>query len=270
MRIANVIPPTWLDPLIGDEEGEDYHLVLAELFLHQHSWRYTSFYRQRITRGDFVILDNGAHEYGKTPSLDVLCAAAHMLKPTEIVLPDDMHGENCHITTVQMSREGALRLQKQGFDKFMAVPHGHTFNDWLWCAMELSHIPGVTTLGIAEKDAIKLTGGDRTELIRAITGLGKWIHLLGMMEDMRDVQDRFTRTNPKVRGVDGSKLVVWGHAGLNVRPLESLPPYPGRPEGYFEQSKDQLSPDSSHIIRANMRSWREFISSMHYQGELVV
>lgn len=255
MQVANVAP-TGLLSLVNDDH---YHLILTSQI--RQNPKYASYYRERIDQGDFVILDNDAYEAssGTSSSPEAILQAIHLMGvwPSEIVLPDVMFGKNCARRTVEVAEEGRDILWQHGHRHFMAVPHGNTQLEWLECAMALSGLEGVDTLGIAEKDALKLTHGDRGELIRAISGLGKKIHLLGMMEDMSDIQDRWVRMH--VRGVDGSKLIVWGLNG-RVATVGDVPIYPGRPEGFFEIDGCNLSDNQVELIQSNMSYWRSYVT----------
>jgi hypothetical protein len=253
MKIGNIVPPSALRLL---DAAEDYHLILAEVVA--RSDEYALFYSNRRLAGDFVILDNGAYEYGKTPDLDLLIAMAQYVWPSEVVLPDDMHGPNCHLETVRMSGEAVPKLRAAGLEHLMAVPHGHTIEEWVWCADALLQLACVDCLGIAEKDALKLAHGDRAVLMRELVWLGApAIHFLGMMEDMADVKSEVVRE--AVRGVDGSKLVVWGATGRVACPTaRTMPHYPGRPKEYFELPWAYFEPHEDCIL-ANIDSWREFI-----------
>lgn len=255
MKVANVVPESLLGVSGIVDESEKYHLCLAELV--NQSSGYADFYWGCGQRGNYVILDNGAYEFGKTPSLESLIRAAHRIMPSEIVLPDAMFGPECAVETVTMSCEGQRALSADGFTNFMAVPHGNTRGEWVWCAKQLVAIPGVKCLGIAEKDAIKLANGDRALLAEILqdTCPGKDIHYLGMMEDMLDVCSPWSREN--VRGVDGSKLVVWGMNRCLISPGSAPPVYPGRPDGFLSMT-EPLSENQANAVRYNIQIWRAF------------
>jgi hypothetical protein len=256
MQVANVAPAELL-PLVKEDQ---YHLILTSQ-LRKYPY-YAGFYRGCIERGDFVILDNDAYEAssGTSSSPEAILQAIQLLgaAPSEIVLPDVMFGKNCAQRTIEVAEEGHDVLWSHGYRNFMAVPHGNTQLEWLECAMALAGLSGVKSLGIAEKDALKLTRGDRGELVRAIDGLGKEIHLLGMMEDMADIQDPWVRR--RIRGVDGSKLIVWGLNG-RVATVGDIPIYPGRPEGFFEISGCNLSDNQVELIQSNVNYWKSYVSS---------
>jgi hypothetical protein len=239
------------------DEQERYHLCLAEEATRDS--RYLDFYTQRSREGaNYVILDNGAYEYGRTPSLTLLAEVAVEMQPDEIVLPDVMHGDYCAHETVEESRRGAEYLREAGFEAFMAVPHGNTGKEWIACARHLLEIPGVRCLGIAEKDALKLSKGNRTALAMWLYSIDTpQIHLLGMMEDMADVKDPWVQEN--VRGVDGSKIIVWGMNGVDVT-HQQFPKYPGRPKRYFDLPEPYPIP-YHYLITHNIAYWRTYTAS---------
>lgn len=252
MRIAHIVPTSMLRLV----ERHDYHLVLADLVV--NNWIYADFYRKQRERGAYVILDNGAYEFGRTPSVDTLLEAAEFIHPQEIVLPDSMYGPDCALESVEMSLEGRERLWEAGYHKFMAVPHGNTLQEWNWSLNQLRSLVGVRCIGIAEKDALKLVkGGRRSQLVELIPKRMP-IHLLGMMEDMSDVIDPKTRR--RIRGVDGSKMMVWGLHEQAVYPTDSpLPPYPGRPGNFFDLP--MVTFEQWTITAHNMHRWTVFAES---------
>jgi hypothetical protein len=270
MRIANIAPTVLLETLCGEDT---YHLCLASQ-INTRDLRYRSFYKERRMLGHHVILDNDAYEQdGTAPDFqNVLDAIDRMYPyvPNEVVLSDVMYGDTCAEDTVNASylahknlrlyldntRVGTLEHPPTA----LAIPHGNTVEEWIFCATELAHLPLVKTLGIAEKDAIKLMGGNRRELVRRIIGLGKKIHLFGMMEDMKDVRDPWIRAVPEVQGVDGSKLVVWGLTGTPSVPEEAKsPPYPGRPKNYFEEASFDEADVSA--AKASIARWRRYVAN---------
>jgi hypothetical protein len=259
IKVANIVPPGLLDAVLGGDLSEDYHLVLAEVALRYP--KYLEFYRNRADRGEHVILDNGAYEWGTTPDFDLVVKVARKLRPTEIVLPDAMHGPDCAKRTTHLSAVAAEKYHwvlGTQITQFIAIPHGNTIDEWLLCATRLAKLPGVRVLGIAEKDAIKLTKGDRGTLIRAIKGLNLDTHLFGMMEDLRDMRDPWVQH--AVRGVDGAKLVRWGLAGERVA-SGRIPPYPGRGSEYFAYGEEDIHPAQLDTVRANINYWRLYTSA---------
>jgi hypothetical protein len=259
LRVATVAPPALLEAVIPTEER--YHLTLASQVLREDTHAYLNFYHdRRMRRGDYVIMDNDAYEaQGISSALETIRKAAELLIPSEIILPDEMQGPDCAKLTVERSAQAAEALRADGWKNFMAVPHGNTMNEWLSCAIELSKLEGVGCFGIAEKDALKLVAGERVILARSVYGMGQDIHLLGMMEDMSDVQHRWVQQ--RVRGIDGSKLLVWGINGLRPRVGDPMPAYPGRPKGYFDLTPEDLSPAQMNDAIGNVNYWQGYLSN---------
>jgi hypothetical protein len=253
IKIANIVPSAFLD-LVNDDS---YHLTLAELVV--RDTKYAAYYRHHATAGNFVILDNGAYEFGRTPSIDTLVQAAGIINPSEIVLPDSMHGPDCALDTSTMSREGARLLAQAGHTRFMAVPHGNNLSEWERCMLSVGAIPHVATIGIAEKDALKL-GVPRFNLISEVHAALPHvdIHLLGMMEDMSDLRSLWIRRT--VRGIDGSKLFIWGINGHRVPVSGPLPVYPGRPPDFFDMPRADVPSSKERIARYNMENWKQFVN----------
>lgn len=147
MRIANITPPALLQQTLSAEER--YHLVLVSQVL--GSPEYLAFYQQRLAQGDFVILDNDAFEnQGVATPIERLIEAAQLLKPSEIVLPDNFTADA--ETNVLLAMESISALANADLDMpYMAVPHGTSWRDYLQCVNHMASLPGVETLGIYEE-----------------------------------------------------------------------------------------------------------------------
>jgi hypothetical protein len=256
VKLAHIVPGRLLEDVFHDMPQEDYHLVLASQIL--SNTKYLAFYQQRIGAGDYVILDNDAYEQqGVSSPIGVILECLEVLHPAEIVLPDIMDGPNCAKETIRESTIGAAYIYEamrpgKPTPAFTAVPHGNSIQEWIRCAQELASIEGVKCLGIAEKDALKLTGGDRKVLIQAIIGLKKDIHLFGMMENMKDIRDPWVQG--AVRGCDGSKCVVWG-LNHTMAFLNSVPSYPGRPADFFDITGMEVDKQQLAAMRYNIKAW---------------
>lgn len=251
MKIANIAPPFLLDAVI--DEGENYHVVSTNAVL--SDGRYSKFYWQRSFDGDFVILNNDAWERGKAASIGRIIEAALLIDPKEIVLPDyPLSAER----TVELAQRSLPQFVNAGFRDFMAVPHGNSLDEWLWCVDELTKLPGVVSLGIAYADGIRFTGGNREKLIKSVAPFQRSIHLLGMSTDFGEIQSPWVRQN--VRGCDTSKLVRGGMASefLPVHSPNAFSPH--RPHKYLTDCE----PVDNHAIaciKRNIIYWRAYAAS---------
>jgi len=265
MLVANITPTDLLDLVI--DADETYHLVLADRIMTDD--RYRAFYANRVSRGDWVILDSPTHELkGTMPDIAQWTEGVTALRPSEVVLPD-LWGFVSAADTVDYAREGLDRLSRLSWSgSVMAVPHGTDWDDYHRCIRALGRINAVTTLGIFEEVEF-CYGHKRREAVEAARDAMRFpsVHLLGKMEDLSDLKDDWMRNN--VRGVDSGKLVVWGLAGVELYPHEDPPPYPGRPHGYFDIDARTVSRRQYECIKRNIRWWRLYSASSQDKTSLI-
>jgi hypothetical protein len=99
-------------------ENADFHLILAHLLDKQE---YVDFYKEKIKRGDTVILDNSAFEFKRALSAEEIFGFIERsgIEPTYVVAPDYPFQE------WQITMESTLAFIKEVKDKpykVMAVP----------------------------------------------------------------------------------------------------------------------------------------------------
>ena len=260
MQLCNITPTPLLKRVL--DADETMHLVITSKILNDDE--YLSFYRSRIEQGDFVILDTDAHELkgqGHT-ALSHLVAAAKMLEPHEIVLPD-VYGPEGVGVTIDWSFEAAEILRSAGYNRFMIVPHGGSWGELLVCLDALLQIEAESlTIGVYEETEEDY-GMRRAEVMHRLLDEYEAIevdfHLLGMQEDMHDLLDEKIRD--QVRSCDSCKLVRWGLVPEFVDPLKEIPSYPGRGGyAYFDRTdRCDDGVDSLEAVEYNIRTWREFM-----------
>jgi hypothetical protein len=246
VKIAHITPPGLLHQVI--DEDESYHLILSDIVRKYETYR--EFYRDRIRRGDTVILDTLAYEGRQSESIiDDLKTALDVLapeRPTMVVLPDrrGVYGREA----LQMCIEGAEALAGYHVG-YMAVPHDETVAGYVRAAESIVKEIPVRCLALSFRMGVP-TGVPRNQLARYLSQLGPSLHFLGMNRDMEDLLDPWVVEN--VLGVDSVKLVRWGLAGLLVT-REEVPDYPGRGDDFFDITR---TPHLA-VIRENIRYWRE-------------
>jgi len=239
-----------------------HHLCIADQVLKHVD--YATYYASRVALNDFVIMDTAAFE-GAAISIQDLIEAVRRVRPSEVVLPDDVHDRRL---TLQQSFDASRALRQNGYDgTFMAVPHGKDLGEYMLSVKELELIPGVTTFGIQE-EVQELFGISRAEVVRQVLNRvppGYNIHLLGVQDDLLDITHPFMMRN--VRTADTAKFVVWGLNGIYVDPNETpFPAYPGRQSlgGRMEYFDYQLD-DGDHAVnlikdvRTNINTWKEYL-----------
>ena len=291
MKIAHVAPAD-LEFLF--ESGlpnakSRYHLVLAHVAKHYPEYR--DFYTQLVEEGHYVIVDNGAYEFSVTGDFSETVDCVEHMRAQEIVLPDDMKSAKNTLDLFQdglefLRREYGHHHRPSYVKSFMIVPHGGHIEVWVSCLRQMLEMLDasfttinmpIITVGIAEKDGIALTGGSRLGLIDAIERVWRnmmlssqkfanrapEIHLLGMTERLEEFHNPLI--SGRVRGVDGSKLIVYGMSGLNVSPFvvrefndpTCVSSYPGRPPDYFGMTKWASLPVLTQtIVRENIVRWQ--------------
>lgn len=251
MKIA-VIPPASLLHTYGIL-GDKYHLCLSHEVLTNHS--YAEFYQRRRQEGDFVILDNSAHEQLEGQSLDQLVLAAKTIGPSEIVLPDRLFfGDD----TIERSTEAYARLRQEfPATKLMGVPQGRTISEWVTCLNALLSL-GVDTIGIS-KDYEVWPGG----LACRVADVGERhpsvdIHMLGWGRELWQLRE--IEESGLVRGVDSAKPIVYALHGVELPDVisrETTPKYPRRKNDFFVGPEDGEYPEEFHrIARANIAAFR--------------
>ena len=235
--------------------GANFHLVVSDLIL--ESPKYLRFYRGRLRQGDFVILDSPAFETGQQTDLQDTVHAVQLLRPSEVVLPDDINSAE---NTVDVAEDAIAALVDIGYTgRVMMVPHGSSLSEFAKCFDDLLdlYLHKRITIGLQE-EIPELFGMSRQEMIHYLNqryGSPLTYHLLGVDEKLEDqhVVD--------ARSCDTAKFVVWGLNGWKIDPgQESLPEYPGRKSvggrtGYFQF--DTAERELIECAQYNVRVWRE-------------
>lgn len=241
------------------------HLVLSHLLQYKV---YRDFYAERRIAGDYIILDNSAHENGLGEGPGKLLLQALDLQPHELVVPDAL--ENAQ-RTVELARSAVVswygsdyRLQSVN-PRLMYVPQGQNVYDWIWCLRSLLDLHEYAaslggqrgcTIGIS-KDYAHWEHGLRglvTTILQHQRSFGIQIHLLGCGHDYHSLA-RLTST--WIRSVDTAKPFVWAMNGMRMsttpEPLPSAP-LPARPREYFfrELRGDTfaLAKNNAEVLRA--------------------
>jgi len=229
MRVAIIAPI----PHLEVARLSDFHLVLAHLVLENE--HYAQFYRERSDDGDYIILDNGAAELGKSVDMDRLLEAADIVGPNEIVIPDVLY--NFYATVDNLKTYGPWLRERLPGVKLMAVPQGKTLGEWLWCWDEFCHTPEVDVIGLSKfmcspKGALRECKGGRGFLTRALDLLLKESpkphHALGVWGQLSELYE--LRQRSWVRSVDTSFASICAQQGVEIpidvwgftKPVQSL------------------------------------------------
>src|SRR5690242_1682881 len=130
MKIALIPPIPDLEmSLLGDMQFALHHLCENET--------YRNFYREQAAIGEYVILDNGAHENNVGTNIEDLVVTAAHIQAREIVLPDTlfhaMHTVEAARESFKVLAESPLFKSFSPTPRLMIVPQGRDSLDWEWC-----------------------------------------------------------------------------------------------------------------------------------------
>lgn len=216
LKIAEIVPVSCLEYI----EDNQYHMCLAHLVMseEENAKYYTSFYKCMADEGKYVLMDNGAAE-GSQLSFEDLIEAYKRIRPTEIVLPDELCDAE---KTVEKTLAFYSRFKHEirGY-KIMVVPQGKTFDEWCKCAIKLMTSVPVDTIGVSK--FLEMETGEKNIRVRACEFLKDYdveIHLLGCSEGPSIVK-KAREVNEKVRGCDSAFVYIYSktrsdHINLNT------------------------------------------------------
>lgn len=206
----------------------DFHLILAHLLDNKE---YVDFYKEKIKRGDTVILDNSAFEFKRALSANEIFGFIERsgIEPTYVVAPDYPY-KDWKITwesTVAFIEE----VQQKGAPyKIMAVPQSveGDWTGWLNCYTKMANHPSIAVIGMSiigiPNAFCKLTGTDDIAFNRIYatnylleTGLAatdKWHHYLGLGGGPREIL--IQRQLGLMDSNDSSSPIWHGYLGIDL------------------------------------------------------
>ena len=181
-------------------ESADFHLILAHLL---DKKEYVDFYKEKIKRGDTVILDNSAFEFKRALSAEEIFGFIDRsgIEPTYVVAPDYPFED------WQVTIDSTLKFIEEVKDKpykVMAVPQSKKgdWTGWLRGYYEMFHNPNIAVIGMSilgiPNAFCNLTGTEDIALNRMfatnyLVGNGivqpgqKWHHYLGLGGGPREI-----------------------------------------------------------------------------------
>ncbi len=180
-------------------ESADFHLILAHLL---DDKEYVDFYKEKIKRGDTVILDNSAFEFKRALSAEEIFGFIERsgIEPTYVVAPDYPY-EDWKVTWD--STLAFIEEVKGKPYKVMAVPQSREgdWTGWLRGYQLMANNPDIAVIGMSiigiPNAFCKLTGTDDIAFNRIYatnylldTGLAatdKWHHYLGLGGGPREI-----------------------------------------------------------------------------------
>jgi len=120
-----------------------FHFLVAPKVLQKSEM--LRWYCGRSTRGDFIIVDNGAPE-GELVDETTLLTVAEAVRADEVILPDVLR--NCDATLSKSTSQRLLSYVPP--TKRFVVPQGKTWPEWRYCLNQLVKRCEPTTIGIAK------------------------------------------------------------------------------------------------------------------------
>lgn len=274
MKLA-LIPPV---PNLDDFEHDGFHMCLAQL-LDQPVYR--EFYRNRSYTGDFVILDNGAHEQVKT-SLARLMSYAAIIRASEVVLPDvpkrAVSNKSMFFQSlVWLSTEvGRLAYYRAGYPRLMMVPHTAfgggqrevrtRFADFTVEMIHMIEREKVLpldrfTIGVPLLYDNPKEGSDYYSIVNQVESIafayGMPVHLLGWPRNLA-LPRTIARDGYEIRSIDAAKPIVLARHGIQAASLNTHTyKYPGRPDNYFTSP---LTEEELFNARHNVSVFRDAVT----------
>lgn len=233
----HALPFGWIAPtsmLSFIPEEASFHLILAHLLVDPG---YVAFYKQKIERGDTVVLDNSAFEFGRALSAEEIFKLIDDsgIEPTYVVAPDypGQSWDKTWISTVEFL-DKCEALNKPY--KIMAVPQSvkGDFLGWLECYDRMMDEPkiemiGMSILGIPNAFC-SLTGTDDIAFNRIFAAQyivantkhmpgTKWHHFLGLGAGPREliIQQQIGLIDSN----DSSSPIWHGHLGIQYDDSQS-------------------------------------------------
>lgn len=208
-RFAIVAPPTILEGLDKAHLLGGSHLLLAHDIV-KHPKRYEAIFSTKRNASGmlleytdrFVILDNSVIELGTAVDIQMIADAAHIVKPTCIVLPDVMLKA---VDTITSCSEALLSWGKhlpREFQKYMIAPQGVSLKEFTACAEFFGDEPLIRYWGIPRN--LVACHGSRQNAIRAckLIDSHRPIHMLGFSDNMLD--DVICARNESVYSIDSA------------------------------------------------------------------
>lgn len=270
MKTAH-IPPF---PHLEEFASGGTHLLLSHLFVHQE---YSSHYQKRSEQGDYIILDNSAHEVGKGNKMEDLLTQAQAVLADEVVVPDVLFDARGTVEGARSSlrwlrgHEGQVAYQDALSPRLMYVPQGDNRSEYAWCLREMiaAHENATEYLELKppvvgiSKDYYYWPHGGIVGLIRDLMqDLRKYnkidIHCLGWPTDLWALAP-VNRYFPWVRSTDSAKPFVYAKNEILLEPGGSVPDYPRRDPNYFTEA---LTETQLEIARKNCSVFEASASDM--------
>jgi len=258
MKLAFIVPI----PNLNLIEQQEVHLILPHLLDVREDRLgdcYATFCAERASRGQYLILDNGADEFSRPRhTFQGLLDIAASVRAHEVVLPDVQQDA---VATVELTRRacawlvtdaGRTAYAQAQRPRLMFVPQGANFTDWCWAYNELKAVVSRTTaaleggrpvVGIAKNYDARFDEG-LTPCLRYIIGESSdpapiEIHLLGSPKRLQSFAEIARSYGDRIRSLDTARPLVYAKARCPPHVQGEQQPYPGRDDRFFLDRVDE-------------------------------
>lgn len=230
-----------------------FHLALAVPDALKNPF-YVGAYRRAATRGDYIVLDNGAAEGQSAPD-KMLVETAKLLRANELVAPDVIKDGT---STVARTKNFCSQFAEDIIGlRVMAVAQGNKLATFRTCIDNLARLSRVRVIGIP-RDAIDTLGSkaariDLANWINEAYPLRFDIHLLGTHSAWLGEIKAATTYAPHIRSVDSS--VAFNYAIFNTRLSNTNKTYTRHPRFL---TTDWSRDVSANLLRDNIQTFMEW------------
>lgn len=203
----------------------NYQLLIAPIIL-SLPLEYSSFFRV-VHTDQFVIVDNGVIEQGRSLEVRDLYEAATLVDAQLVVMPDTIDDAEATVEQVATALHEFRRLDTA--TDAMGVVQGKNFEECMECARKLVDL-GVDWLGVPRGLTPNL--GSRVPLVLSLAAdFGLPMHVLGFSDNIAD-DLMAAAAHRSVRGIDAA-TPVWAPEKLPVRPPTDSRPLGRRPANFW-------------------------------------
>jgi len=246
--LSALIPP--VPDLDRFATGPGIHLLLSHLF---DKDGYLDYYARRSRAGDYLILDNSAHENGIGNKMEDLLEQASYVGVNEVVVPDVLFDARATVEAARRTlryletKEGQSKYTRAERPRLMYVPQGTGRLQWTYCLRSLLNLHDhycieqnldEPVIGVS-KDYYNWPGGIPSLFDSSLTSVKATrprvdFHLLGWPTDLWQTA-AVARRYPWVRSTDSAKPFVYAKNKILLEPGGKVPDYPRRDERYFDE-----------------------------------
>lgn len=219
IRVCHIVPASFHNYLATRGLCQ---VVMAMAPIACRSARYAELFRTAKAAGAYVILDNGTPYLGQSVPDDQLAAAAELVRPDVVVLPDvlnDRHATEARIDSFLTHWSRSVRTL------YMGVVQGRTFSDYLESYRSVAGDSRISQIGVPFMKTRQRRGAPAFQRERLLESLAsrelavqtKPHHLLGLSHSGH-IELRRLRRFPFVTSCDTSAAYKMAMLGRRIEP----------------------------------------------------